>query len=291
MSMSAAAIAPPVLAHARADQIATLYRSWHRTTASMVLGALILCGVLWDQEIGGTMAVWFAAILANQAWRGLLARAYRRAQPPRRRRMAMGSLLGRRVDAGRRAVGRRRARHVSRVAGLPGALHRLPVQRHPRGIEPHRGLSAVVLRVRPRVARAAHRARRDRGGSGAPVHGAGAGRRPGLRPGLRAPAERRADAIAGDALREHRPHRRAQGADRGGAGGAHRCREGEPRKEPVPGRGEPRPASAPARDGTVRGRACRAGARPRRQAARRQHPRVGGSARRTLRAASRPVAA
>ncbi len=48
----------------------------------MVLGALILCGVLWDQEIGGTMAVWFAAILANQAWRGLLARAYRRAQPP-----------------------------------------------------------------------------------------------------------------------------------------------------------------------------------------------------------------
>jgi signal transduction histidine kinase/FixJ family two-component response regulator len=79
--MSIAAIAPPLLAHARADQIASLYRSWHRTTVSMVLGALILCGVLWDQELGWTMGVWFAAILCNQAWRGLLARAYRRAQP------------------------------------------------------------------------------------------------------------------------------------------------------------------------------------------------------------------
>src|SRR5262245_61602775 len=79
--MSIAAIAPPLLAHARADQVASLHRSWHRTTVSMVLGALILCGVLWDQEIGGTMGLWLVAILANQAWRGLLARAYRRAQP------------------------------------------------------------------------------------------------------------------------------------------------------------------------------------------------------------------
>ena len=79
--MSIAAIAPPLLAHARADQIASLYRSWHRTTISMVLGALILCGVLWDQEVGLTMIVWLAAILVNQAWRGLLARAYQRAQP------------------------------------------------------------------------------------------------------------------------------------------------------------------------------------------------------------------
>jgi signal transduction histidine kinase/CheY-like chemotaxis protein len=73
--------APALPALARADQIATLYRSWHRTTASMVLGALILCGVLWEQEAAWVMATWIAAILANQAWRGVLARAYRRAQP------------------------------------------------------------------------------------------------------------------------------------------------------------------------------------------------------------------
>jgi signal transduction histidine kinase len=75
------ALAPPLLALARADQIATLYRSWHRTTASMVLGALILCGVLWEQGAAWVMAVWLFAILVNQAWRGVLARAYRRARP------------------------------------------------------------------------------------------------------------------------------------------------------------------------------------------------------------------
>ena len=51
----------PLLSHARADQVATLYRSWHRTTASMVLGALILCGVLWQQEASWVMAAWLAA--------------------------------------------------------------------------------------------------------------------------------------------------------------------------------------------------------------------------------------
>src|SRR5258705_5340171 len=79
--MPIAAFAPQLLEHARADQIASLYRSWHRTTLSMVLGALILCDVLWDQEVGWTMTVWLAAILCNQAWRGVLVRAYRRAQP------------------------------------------------------------------------------------------------------------------------------------------------------------------------------------------------------------------
>ena len=78
---SQAAIAPELLARARADQVATLYASWHRTTASMTLGAAILCTVLWDHEAAATMALWFAAILANQAWRGLLARAWRRARP------------------------------------------------------------------------------------------------------------------------------------------------------------------------------------------------------------------
>jgi len=48
----------------------------------MVLGALILCGVLWQQQASWVMAAWLAAILVNQAWRGLLARAYQRAEPP-----------------------------------------------------------------------------------------------------------------------------------------------------------------------------------------------------------------
>ncbi len=76
-----ASIASPLLARARADQVATLYGSWHRTTLSMVLGALILCLVLWEAESGAAMSLWFGAILANQAWRGVLARAYRRAAP------------------------------------------------------------------------------------------------------------------------------------------------------------------------------------------------------------------
>jgi len=72
----------PLAALARADQVATLYASWHRTTASMLLGAFILCGVMWQQEASWVMAAWLAAILVNQAWRGVLARAYRRADPP-----------------------------------------------------------------------------------------------------------------------------------------------------------------------------------------------------------------
>ena len=48
----------------------------------MLLGALILCGVMWQQEAPWVMAAWMAAILANQAWRGVLVRAYRRAAPP-----------------------------------------------------------------------------------------------------------------------------------------------------------------------------------------------------------------
>jgi hypothetical protein len=79
---ASAAIAPPLLERARADQVATLYSSWHRTTASMALGAFLLCVVLWDQESAALMGLWFAAILANQVWRGMLARAYRRATPP-----------------------------------------------------------------------------------------------------------------------------------------------------------------------------------------------------------------
>jgi two-component system, sensor histidine kinase len=76
-----AAIAPALLARARADQVATLYRSWHRTTISMVLGAAIFCAVMWGQVRPAWMAAWIAAILLNQAWRGKLAQAYARAAP------------------------------------------------------------------------------------------------------------------------------------------------------------------------------------------------------------------
>jgi two-component system, sensor histidine kinase len=78
---SLAAVAPQLLARARADQVVTLYGSWNRTTASTMLGALILCAVLWDQETAAAMIGWGAAILANQAWRRMLVRTYRRATP------------------------------------------------------------------------------------------------------------------------------------------------------------------------------------------------------------------
>jgi two-component system, sensor histidine kinase len=86
-----------LVARARADQVATLYGSWHRTTISMLLGSAILCSVMWGQVPVAVMGVWLAAILANQGWRGRLAAAYRRARPgideaPRwGRRWALGS--------------------------------------------------------------------------------------------------------------------------------------------------------------------------------------------------------
>ena len=48
----------------------------------MLFGAAILCGVMWEQEAPWIMAAWVMAILANQAWRGMLVRAYRKAAPP-----------------------------------------------------------------------------------------------------------------------------------------------------------------------------------------------------------------
>jgi two-component system, sensor histidine kinase len=76
-----AAVAPRLLARARFDQVETLYRQWHRTTVSMLLGAAILCIVLWGQAAPVLMAGWLVAIGVNQAWRGALARAFRRARP------------------------------------------------------------------------------------------------------------------------------------------------------------------------------------------------------------------
>src|SRR4029079_1060348 len=73
------AVAPVLLARARADQVGTLYRQCNRTTASMVLGSFILCGVLWGHVSPILMSVWLAAILVNQAWRSVLAQNYSRA--------------------------------------------------------------------------------------------------------------------------------------------------------------------------------------------------------------------
>jgi signal transduction histidine kinase/CheY-like chemotaxis protein len=74
-------IAPALRARARADQVAQLYASWHRTTISMLLGAALLAFVLWDQAPPVAFAAWIALIALNQAWRGLLVHAWRRAQP------------------------------------------------------------------------------------------------------------------------------------------------------------------------------------------------------------------
>ena len=70
-----AALAPALIARARADQVAQLYASWHRTTTSMLLGAALLCFVLWGHAAPAWIAAWVALIVANQAWRGLLVRA------------------------------------------------------------------------------------------------------------------------------------------------------------------------------------------------------------------------
>src|SRR5215831_9999811 len=75
------ALDPPLLRRARAEQIATLYTQWSRTTMSMVLGGVILMAVMWRAASHAALGIWFAAILANQAWRLVLARRYRLATP------------------------------------------------------------------------------------------------------------------------------------------------------------------------------------------------------------------
>ena len=63
------ALDPGLLARARAEQVATLYTQWGRTTMSMVLGGLILVVVMWRVAPHLELAVWFALILLNQTWR------------------------------------------------------------------------------------------------------------------------------------------------------------------------------------------------------------------------------
>ncbi len=74
-------LAPGVLARARADQVAQLYAGWHRTSLSMLLGAALLCLVLWDQTSPWYIAGWVALIVVNQACRGMLAHAWQRERP------------------------------------------------------------------------------------------------------------------------------------------------------------------------------------------------------------------
>jgi signal transduction histidine kinase/CheY-like chemotaxis protein len=76
-----AGIAPALIARARADQVGELYAGWHRTSLSMLLGAALLCTAMWGQAPPWLMALWVTLIGANQLWRGVLVRAWLRAQP------------------------------------------------------------------------------------------------------------------------------------------------------------------------------------------------------------------
>src|SRR5438105_816595 len=78
---AAAALDRALVRRARADQIATLFTQWGRTTSSMTLGGLILCAVMWNVAPHRELALWLAGILVNQAWRYELARRYRIAAP------------------------------------------------------------------------------------------------------------------------------------------------------------------------------------------------------------------
>jgi len=79
--LASALAAPSPLSRARADQVATLYASWPRTTASMLFGGALFCAAMWGEAPPALMGAWIALIVANQSWRGLLARAWRRAHP------------------------------------------------------------------------------------------------------------------------------------------------------------------------------------------------------------------
>jgi signal transduction histidine kinase len=97
--MVLATIAPPLLARARADQVAMLYAQGHLTSVSMGFGALILCTVMWNEVSALAMAAWCTLIALNQGWRAALVRAFHRIRPgpdaaPRwGRYWAMGSVL------------------------------------------------------------------------------------------------------------------------------------------------------------------------------------------------------
>ena len=56
---------------AHADQVATLYAGWSRTTLSMLFGAALFCAVLGTEVSAGVMLAWVALIVANQAFLSL----------------------------------------------------------------------------------------------------------------------------------------------------------------------------------------------------------------------------
>lgn len=76
-----AGVAPALIARARVDQVATIYASWTRTTASMLLGAVLLGVAMWGVVRPGVLAAWFALVVVNQLCRWRLTRAWRRARP------------------------------------------------------------------------------------------------------------------------------------------------------------------------------------------------------------------
>ena len=211
---SLAALAPALLARARADQVALLYASWHRTSLSMLLGAALLCFVLWGQA----SPWWIGGMDCADRRESGMARCPRAgvgtAASRHRGHAALGSLLVRRVDAGRRIVGTRIAGHVSAIGGPPGAADRVRIRRRVGRTQPHGSVPALVLRVRAAGAGSADRARRAGRRPGPPVYGAGDDGRAGVHPRLRAPVERCAHPIAGNAVRKHRPHRGAKGKSR-----------------------------------------------------------------------------
>ncbi len=91
--------APSLFDRAVADEVATLFGSWRRTTLSTLLGLLLFCVALGEEAPTGAVAWWILALLANQAWRAALTRAYHRARPPPERapvwgwRWALGSFV------------------------------------------------------------------------------------------------------------------------------------------------------------------------------------------------------
>ena len=83
-------IDPALGARVRADQIATLFTQWRRTTASMLLGGSILTVVMWGAAPPLAFAAWLLAIAVNQAWRYRLAGRYFAADPEPSEREAWG---------------------------------------------------------------------------------------------------------------------------------------------------------------------------------------------------------
>src|SRR5206468_9966309 len=83
-------IDPALRSRVRADQIATLFTQWRRTTVSMLLGASILADVMWRTAPPLLFAAWLLAIVANQAWRYRLAGCYHVAMPAPMERVQWG---------------------------------------------------------------------------------------------------------------------------------------------------------------------------------------------------------